>query len=117
MKKAPTNSYSHVKIVMAGLLTTNSLVRTAAEVIYNANYGSNKEKQKAVMAYLHSLGVPNGLGYSDFASLLFTVFPAVKDAAGKSPFPIDIQYDQDNCEYGALIDGAVSLDEDEAAEL
>jgi hypothetical protein len=106
------NTFPHVKIVMAGFLTTNSLVRSTTQIIYEGDYPSQKARDKAVMAYFYTLGVPNALVFDDFSNLLETVFPEdPKAARGPKTFPISLDYDQDNCGYGALLANAKSLDQ------
>ena len=115
MKKPKINKFSHIKIVFAGLLSTKSLVRGTADLLYRADYDTPEHREDAVMAYLHSLGVPPELDFDSFSTLFEAVFPPkVKLTKGmKSPFPIDIDYDQDNCQYSALIAGAAELDVEE----
>jgi len=114
-KATKKNTFPHVKIVMAGLLSTKSLVRKTADIIYHAKYPSQQARNKAVMAYLHSLGVPNALIFDDFSNLFETVFPDVSKEGDDSPFPINIDYDQDNCQYNALVAGSVDLDNNPAS--
>lgn len=105
-----SNTFPHVKIVLAGLLSTKSLVRNTADIIYHAKYPNQKARNKAVMAYLHSLGVPNALFFDDVSVLFDTVFPPASKSSKHSVFPINIDYDQDNCQYNHLVAGAVDLD-------
>jgi hypothetical protein len=105
---AHRNKFAHVKIVMAGFLTTKSLVRSTSEIIYRANYAKPTDRQKAVMNYFYSLGVPTSLKFGDFAALIDAVFPA--KVSPMSVFPINIDYDQDNCQYAALVKHGVDLD-------
>ena len=111
MRKEKRPDFSHAKIVLTGLLATKSLIRNTAEIVYRADYNSDDDLQKAVMGYLHSLGMPKKLIFDDVSSLFEVVFPDA-EREGDSPFPIDIKYDQDNCQYGDLIAGAVDLDND-----
>jgi hypothetical protein len=105
---AKVNKFAHVKIVMAGLLTTRSLVRETAEFIWrNAD---KKTRQQALMHYFYSLGVPTDLKFGAFANLIDTVFPPQPSGMGVDIFPINIDYDQDNCHYSALIQSGLDLD-------
>jgi hypothetical protein len=123
-----SNKFAHTKIVLAGLLTTGSSVRDTAEAVYTFPYPlGHPQRNVAIMRYLRQLGVPtgdDGLIFDDLRLLFATVFPgeAAPGHRGVSTFPIDMDYDQDNCDYEALVAGAVdldqgvSLDEDESDE-
>ena len=87
MKGKNRSTYPHTKIVLAGLLTTKSLVRDTADILYHAKYSSQKERNKAVMGYLHSLGVSSQLVFDDLSNLFEAVFPD-KHARKDSTFPI-----------------------------
>jgi hypothetical protein len=66
------------------------------------------------MGYLVSIGVPKTLTFDDLANLLEVVFDDNMKTKGTGIFPIFLDYDQDNCEYGLLIAGAAELDNQEA---
>uniref|UniRef100_Q01WC8 Uncharacterized protein n=1 Tax=Solibacter usitatus (strain Ellin6076) TaxID=234267 RepID=Q01WC8_SOLUE len=108
------NANPHVSIVLAGLLATRSLIRNTMSIVYNAKYPSQKERNKAVMGYLVSIGVPKTLTFDDLANLLEVVFDDNTKTKGTGVFPISLDYDQDNCEYTLLIAGAADLDNQEA---
>lgn len=120
MTPTTTNKFAHTKIILAGLLTTGSSVRDTAEAVYTFPYPQGQpQRNVAVMRYLRQLGVPvaddqgnGGLVFDDLSLLFETVFPGELDleVSGGTTFPIDMDYDQDNCDYEGLIAGGVNLD-------
>jgi len=103
------NTYPHVKIVVAGCLTTNSTLRQHIGHIYAANYpgtavGAQMKRNDAVMRYLRLLGVPREVTFDSLSALFATVYP------GDNEFPIALDYDEDNCDYAAIIKAAALLD-------
>jgi hypothetical protein len=104
------SKFAHIKVTIAGFLTTDSLVRATAKVVYEAHYPNQQARRKAVMAYLHSLGVPTKLVFDDFSALFEAVFPADGGRGDGDVFPINLDYDQDNCKYTVLLDEAANLD-------
>jgi len=104
------NKFSHVKMVVAAFVTTNTQVGSTAEIIYRNFPNDQEARNAAVMDYLRSVGVPADLVFDDFALLFDKAFPA--KTPPRYPLPVFMDYDQDNCKYTAIVAAALTLDKE-----
>jgi hypothetical protein len=111
--KAPKTKFNHVKMVIAGLMTTGTEVRSTAEVLFQIS--DQKKRNAAMMAYLYSLGVPRALIFDNFRVLFEKAFPKTLTKGVLPVFPINMDYDQDNCHYVDLVASANVVDQKEIA--
>jgi hypothetical protein len=104
---APKNTYIHVKTVLVGMLVTNSPVRAVADILYQ------QKKYDLLVSYLHTMGMPQELTLDDLSA----IFDSILGGGTKGPAlqPLDVGYDQNNCDYVSLMDAGSSLDTQETA--
>jgi hypothetical protein len=121
-RESGSTHFIHVKTILAGLLSTTSHVQQTMQAVFAFDYGSEDLKQHAVMNYLDQLGVPvvtpdcpEGLMYTDLIGLFNAAFPRGKGDKHAGGYPVSFDYDQDNCQYTALISHAVGLDQNQDA--
>ena len=98
-----TNRYAHSKMVLAGYLTTDSLIRTKVKELFVG------ERNDEMMAYLYSQGLAKQVTIAEIAGLLETTL-GTPIAGTSSLFPIPLDYDQQNCEYKMLLGIAEVMD-------
>ena len=97
-----TNTYAHSKMVLAGYLTTDSLIRTKVKELFVGN------RNDEMMAYLYSQGLAKQVTISDIGGLLEKTLGKIVDTSALFPLPLD--YDQQNCEYKMLLGIAEVMD-------